>query len=97
MDDLSHLVTLCDNVVAPIIEGVDDFQFVVEQVVGAKTQVLVSMGRFSVHQDFHPSIILSRDKSIQKRDANILFWFVCEFDLSMMCEVLCQLILLVVV
>ena len=59
MDDQSHRISLlCDDVLARIIEVVDDSQLVVQQVVGATIQVLVGVDRFSVYLDIHPPIIL---------------------------------------
>ena len=55
MIDLSCCISLLgDDVVTLIIEGVDDFLLMVEQVVGVKIQVLASVGHFCVYLNFPP-------------------------------------------
>ena len=64
-----HISLLHDDVVTPIIEGAINSQLVVEQVVEAKAQELVSVGHFPVYLNFHappPTIIIIKDMTIQK-------------------------------
>ena len=59
MDDLCCNISLLnDDVVTLIVEDLDDFQFVVQQVVGVKTQELVSVSHFPIYLDFHPTVDL---------------------------------------
>ena len=50
----SHSVLLHDDIVTPIIEGLDESKLMVKWVVGAKAQVLVGVGLFPVYLNPHP-------------------------------------------
>ena len=52
------------DAVTPVIQGADDTQLVVEQVVGAEVQVLVGVSSLSVYLHFHRPIFLARDQRI---------------------------------
>ena len=59
MDDLFRCIRpLSDDVVTSIGKGLDDFQLVVEWVVGAKTHILVGVSLFPVNLNVHPPVIL---------------------------------------